>query len=106
MITLHFVGATGASITIEAQLGDSVMQVATSAGVPGISADCGGSLSCGTCHAYVADEFVARLPPAGDDELAMLENLIDPRPCSRLTCQLTVSADMDGIRFVVPADAF
>jgi 2Fe-2S ferredoxin len=106
MITLHFVGADGTTCSVTAEEGANVMELATHNAVPGISADCGGCLSCGTCHAYVAPEFLERLPPPGEMELAMLENLVDPRPASRLTCQLVVTRAIDGIRFDIPDAAF
>ena len=106
MISVHFVSADGATHSLMAEEGANLMELATAHAVPGISADCGGCLSCGTCHAYVAPEFLERLPPPDEMELAMIENLVDPRPNSRLTCQLVVTPALDGIVFDIPAAAF
>jgi 2Fe-2S ferredoxin len=102
MITLHFSGADGVVRSLTGAPGATVMEVASANGVAGISADCGGCMSCGTCHVYVAPDFVACLPPAGEMELALLDNLIDPRPNSRLSCQLVLTNAFDGMRFDVP----
>ncbi len=70
MIKVHLVPAGGgAPLTLQAKAGQSLMQAAVAANVAGIDAECGGSLTCATCHVYVREPFAAQLPPAGSDEL-------------------------------------
>jgi 2Fe-2S ferredoxin len=86
-----------------ADAGETVMRAAVRAGIPGIDAECGGGCSCGTCHVYVAPDWLARLPKPQDEELAMLEFTQAPRTeASRLSCQLWVSDDIDGLVLTVP----
>jgi len=71
--------------------------------VAGILADCGGSCSCATCHVYIDPAWVDRLPPRQEMEDSMLELAFDVQPNSRLSCQITVSDDMDGLVVTLPA---
>lgn len=89
-------------IAIDADESVSVMQAAKAHGVPGIDADCGGSMVCGTCHVYVLDDLRGTLPAPSDMEREMLEYVPDPHPEARLSCQLRVSDCADGMRFEVP----
>ncbi|MEV6140639.1 2Fe-2S iron-sulfur cluster-binding protein [Nocardia sp. NPDC051990] len=87
---------TGQSRTIDATVGDSVMETAVRNGVPGIVAECGGSLSCATCHVYVDRADADDLPPMGEMEDEMLWGTAeDRRECSRLSCQLRVTEGRD-----------
>jgi len=86
--------------------GDSVMRAALDNGVPGIAADCGGFLACATCHVYISDDWQAKVAPASDDEVAMLENAVDPKPNSRLSCQIVVSPDLEGLIVNLPRRQF
>jgi len=71
--------------------------------VRGIDAECGGSCSCATCHVYVDDAFIALLPPADDMENDLLDGVASERqPGSRLSCQITMTAELDGITVRVP----
>ena len=89
--------------TLDIAVGTSVMQAAIFNGVDGITAECGGSCMCATCHVYVQDDQLAKTPPMQDDEDAMLEGTASPRlPSSRLSCQLVVSAEMDGLVVRLP----
>jgi ferredoxin, 2Fe-2S len=79
------------------------MVAAIQNGIDGIEAECGGSLACGTCHVYVDDAWLARLPPASEDELAMLEEVTAPRKiCSRLACQIRLVDELDGLTVRIP----
>jgi 2Fe-2S ferredoxin len=87
---------TGASRAVEANAGDSVMETAVRNGVPGIVAECGGSLSCATCHVLVDDTDLASLPPMDEMEDEMLHGTaVDRTARSRLSCQITVTDEMD-----------
>lgn len=75
----------------------SVMQLALAIGVRGIEGQCGGSISCGTCHVHVPPDWIARTGPAGRDEIDMLEFEPGFGPTSRLSCQIAVTPDLDGL---------
>ncbi len=80
------------------------MQAATAASVPGIVAECGGSMACATCHVYVDPDWANRLPPAGVGEQGMLDFVEGGRRYgSRLSCQITVVEDMEGFHATVPS---
>ncbi|MFI6350984.1 2Fe-2S iron-sulfur cluster-binding protein [Streptomyces sp. NPDC050560] len=88
----------GSHVTHTAVTGTSVMQAAVLHGVEGIVAECGGSMMCATCHVYVADAWAARLPPIEEVEDEMLDSTAAPRRAtSRLSCQIVLGADTDGI---------
>jgi ferredoxin, 2Fe-2S len=106
-ITLHLQDKDGSQHTVTARVGRSLMQAAVDAGLDGIAADCGGSLSCATCHIIVASEWLAVLPPVSDDEAAMLEMTAAPlEPGSRLACQLRLAPTLDGLRARLPATQY
>ena len=106
MIKVHLHGPASApgETVIEGRPGESLMQAAIAANVKGIEADCGGLLTCATCHVYVREPFASRLPPPQDDELAMLEVTAAPRqPTSRLSCQVALGPELDGLQVDLPA---
>ena len=88
--------------TIEVESGSSVMEGAIDNGVPGIEALCGGSCSCSTCHVYVDQEWIGKLPPPEDLEQEVLEYAEEVRPASRLSCQIEVSDELDGLIVHMP----
>lgn len=89
--------------TLDIDIGTSVMQAAVIHGVDGIVAECGGSCMCATCHVYVQEDQLAMIPPMDADEDAMLDGTASPRrPNSRLSCQLVVSPEMDGLVVHLP----
>lgn len=97
-VHIVIVAADGSRREIEAPAGRSLMRAATDAGIAGIAADCGGVLSCATCHVYVDPAWTGRLPPASADEEAMLEmTASERRPTSRLSCQIEITAACDGL---------
>ena len=100
--TLIFIEHQGREHRVQVQPGSSVMQAALNAGVPGILADCGGSCSCGTCPGYLEGAAAADVTSAAGNELAMLDCVIDVLPHSRLTCQVVVTAEMDGLVIRLP----
>jgi 2Fe-2S ferredoxin len=103
MPKLVFVQPDGAARTLEAPVGISVMEVARQQGVPGVVARCGGACACATCHVYVDPAWMSKLTPPEDMELGMLEAAWEPRRNSRLSCQLQLTQELDGLRVTVPA---
>jgi len=92
---------------VEVASGRSVMLGATMNGVPGIDADCGGTLSCATCHVYVDAAWLHRLPPVDETENDLLENVAAERCAnSRLSCQIVVTDELDGIAVNIPDRQF
>jgi 2Fe-2S ferredoxin len=87
-------------------LGESVMAAAVRNGVPGITGECGGNCSCATCHVYVDDDFTAAVGGAGDmeDDLLDLGVAADRRDTSRLSCQIPLTEDLDGLVVRVPEE--
>jgi ferredoxin, 2Fe-2S len=102
-ITLHLRAPDGSVRELHARTGQSLMRAAVQDGVDEIAADCGGCLTCATCHVYVDATWFARLPPADADETAMLEmTAAEHRPTSRLSCQIALTPALDGLRVELP----
>ena len=89
--------------TIEVQNGLTVMEGAVQNDIPGIDADCGGGMACATCHVYVKEEWLDKLPAKEDGEEDMLDMAFEPKNNSRLSCQLIVSDDLDGLEVNIPS---
>ncbi|MHB2264770.1 2Fe-2S iron-sulfur cluster-binding protein [Aliihoeflea sp. PC F10.4] len=102
MTKLTFVAFDGTRFDVEADNGSTVMENAIKAGVPGIEAECGGACACATCHVYVDDEWSAQVGEPQAMEEDMLDFAYDVRPTSRLSCQIRVSDDLDGLTVHVP----
>jgi len=102
MPRVTFIQADGDSSEVNATSGDSVMETAIDNDVYGIVAECGGACSCATCHVYIEDEWLGKLPQPDALEDGMLDCVIDRRPNSRLSCQIRISNEIDGIRVRVP----
>lgn len=100
---ITYCDSKGVSRTVEARPGQSVMEVATQAGIPEIDTDCGGVCSCASCHVYVDEEWLDRFPPLSKNENALLSLLEERKPNSRLSCQLKASEEMDGLTVHTPA---
>ena len=97
-VTVFLDRPDGVRLSVVGTAGRSLMRAAQAAGVAGIAADCGGVLSCATCHVIVAPEWAARLPPPEADEEAMLEMTAAPRePGSRLSCQIVLAPELEGL---------
>ena len=92
----------GNSKTIEVDNGLTVMEGAVQNEVPGIDADCGGSMACATCHVYVEESWFNKLPKAEDGEVDMIDMAFEPKKNSRLSCQITVTDDLDGLVVTTP----
>lgn len=102
MPAITFIAADGASHTLHVEPGQSVMQVAVENDVRGILADCGGSCSCATCHCYLDEAWTSRFPPASSDEAELVSFAFDPLPSSRLSCQLVLGPEHDGLVIRLP----
>jgi 2Fe-2S ferredoxin len=98
-----YVSATGDAKEVEVPVGTTVMSGALKNGIDGIVAECGGVCMCSTCHVYVDETFFPRLPPAQDTEEAVLEIAAEERqPTSRLSCQIKVTNDLEGLVVRLP----
>ena len=102
MTKITFIDAAGQARTVEAEDGSTVMETALKNAVPGIEAECGGACACATCHVYVADSWVEKLPKAESMEEDMLDFAFDVRPSSRLSCQIKVGPALDGLVVTTP----
>ncbi|KAB0266933.1 2Fe-2S iron-sulfur cluster-binding protein [Microvirga brassicacearum] len=102
MIKITYMDAAGTSREVEAEEGSTVMETAIRNGVPGIDAECGGACSCATCHVYVDEEWVEAVGPPQPMEEDMLDFASDVRPNSRLSCQIRVRPELDGLVVQTP----
>ena len=92
----------GNSKTIEVEKGLSVMEGAIQNDIPGIDADCGGSMACATCHVYVEENWFNKLLKAEDAEIDMIDMAYEPKKNSRLSCQIIASDELDGLEVTTP----
>ena len=106
MAKIKYIEFNGEEHIVDVQNGLTVMEGAIKNKVPGIDADCGGACACATCHVYVQKEWFAKLPPKEDTEEDMLDFAFDVRENSRLSCQLTVSDELDGLVVDLPEKQF
>ncbi len=106
MAKITFVENNGTEHIHEGETGMSVMEVAIKNNVPGIDADCGGSCACATCHVYVDANWVDKIGAREDMEEDMLDFAFDVRDNSRLSCQIKISDDLDGLKVNLPEKQF
>lgn len=103
MPKVTYIGPEGATTTLDVQDGTSVMKAAVLNGVNGIVGECGGNLMCATCHVYVESDWVGRLDELDEVEEEMLEEASAPvTPESRLSCQIVVKPELDGLVVRLP----
>ena len=103
MARITYIEHDGTEHVVEVANGMTVMEGARDNGIPGIDADCGGACACSTCHVYVDPAWLDKLPPRDPLEEDMLDFAYEPDPLtSRLTCQLTVSDELDGLVVTMP----
>jgi 2Fe-2S ferredoxin len=102
MPKITFVDPDGQACTVEAEIGSTVMETAIKNDVPGILASCGGACACATCHVYIDEDWWEKLSERSDEEEDMLDTAHDVGPTSRLSCQITVTEDLDGLRVRTP----
>ncbi|MCC5987837.1 MAG: 2Fe-2S iron-sulfur cluster binding domain-containing protein [Pararhodobacter sp.] len=103
MAKITYIEFNGTEHVVDVPTGLTVMEGARDNGIPGIEADCGGACACSTCHVYVAEDWVAKLPDRDPMEEDMLDFAWQPDPVrSRLTCQIRVSDELDGLVVHMP----
>ena len=106
MPKITFIDSDGARRTVDSEVGATVMEAAIKNGVPGIEAECGGACACATCHVYIDDAWREKTGKPSEMEEDMLDFAFDVRDESRLSCQIRVTADIDGLVVRVPAKQF
>ncbi|MEL7482668.1 MAG: 2Fe-2S iron-sulfur cluster-binding protein [Pseudomonadota bacterium] len=102
MATITYIDFDGNERVIEAKNGETVMEVAVKNSVPGIDADCGGACACATCHVYVDEAFLDKVGTPEAMEQSMLDFAENVKPNSRLSCQIQISDDLDGLKVTTP----
>ena len=102
MAKIIYTDHQGNSKTVDVENGLSVMEGAIQNDVPGIDADCGGSMACATCHVYVEEKWLDKLSKAEDGEIDMIDMAFEPKKNSRLSCQLIVTDELDGLKVTTP----
>ena len=102
MPKITYIENNGTTRTVEVPVGWTVMEGAVKNRVPGIDADCGGACACATCHVYVEPEWVAKLPPRQDMEEQMLDFAQNLKSNSRLSCQIRITEELDGMIVTIP----
>ena len=102
MPKITYIESSGNKKTIEVDKGLTVMEGAVQNNIPGIDADCGGGMACATCHVYVKEEWFDKLVKKEDGEEDMLDMAYEPNKFSRLSCQLIVSNDLEGLVVKLP----
>ena len=102
MPKITYIEHSGTQHTVDVAVGLTVMEGAVNNNIPGIDADCGGACACSTCHVYVNPDWVAKLPIREDMEVDMLDFAFEPNERSRLTCQVKVTPELDGLVVQMP----
>ena len=102
MPKINYQDNQGNSKIIDVENGLTVMEGAIQNDIPGIDADCGGSMACATCHVYVEEKWLDKLPKAEEAEVDMIDMAFEPKKNSRLSCQLIISDELDGLKVTTP----
>lgn len=106
MPVVKFVNHDGSSKEVHVTAGTTLMQAAMDNGIDGIIAECGGACSCATCHCYIDEAWQAKTGEAEEIEKDMLDCVLDPQPNSRLSCQVEVTDELDGIVVNLPENQY
>ncbi len=106
MPVITFIEFDGTAHEVDVPAGGSVMEAAVSNNVPGIEADCGGACACATCHVYVSDQWLEKVGERGELEQSMLEFSDSMRPNSRLSCQIPLTEELDGLVVDMPESQY
>jgi 2Fe-2S ferredoxin len=102
MVKVLFLRNDGAEYLVEGEVGMSLMQLAMNNNIPGVDADCGGAMSCGTCKVRLDNEWMEKVDPCSEHELQMLEFSGSDFPGIRLSCQIKLDDKLDGVRVYIP----
>jgi ferredoxin, 2Fe-2S len=102
MAKIKYIDFQGNSKTIEVENGLTVMEGAIQNNIPGIDADCGGSMACATCHVYVEEKWLNKIPKAEEAEVDMIDMAFEPKKNSRLSCQLIITDELNGLIVTTP----
>ena len=102
MAKITYIEHNGTNHTVDVQNGLTVMEGAVQNNIPGIDADCGGSMACATCHVYVKEDWFDKSNEKNEGEDDMLDQAYEPKKNSRLSCQIIVSDDLDGLVVDMP----
>ena len=102
MAKITYVENNGTSHTVDVAEGLTVMEGAVQNNIPGIDADCGGGMACATCHVYVKDEWFDKINKKSEGEDDMIDQAYEPKKSSRLSCQIQVSPEIDGLEVHLP----
>ena len=102
MAKITYIEHSGTIHTVDVQNGLTVMEGAVQNNIPGIDADCGGSMACATCHVYVKEDWFDKINKKNEGEDDMLDQAYEPKKNSRLSCQIIVSDDLDGLVIDMP----
>jgi len=104
LVRVEFITAEGQRVVAEAREGDALLAAAQAAGMP-LEGTCEGQMACSTCHVIVAESWFGKLDPASPDEEDMLDLAAGLAPTSRLSCQIVLTAQMDGLEVRIPGEA-
>ena len=102
MAKITYFEHNGTNYTVDVQNGLTVMEGAVQNNIPGIDADCGGSMACATCHVYIKEDWFDKINKKNEGEDDMLDQAYEPKKNSRLSCQIIVSDDLDGLVVDMP----
>ena len=102
MAKITYIEHNGNKHTVEVENGLSVMEGAVQNDIPGIDADCGGGMACATCHVYIGDEWFNKINQKSEGEDDMLDQAYEPKKNSRLSCQITVTEELEGLTLEMP----
>ena len=102
MAKITYIEHNGTNHTVDVQNGLTVMEGAVQNNIPGIDADCGGSMACATCHVYVKEDWFDKINPKSEGEDDMIDQAHQPSKFSRLSCQISVSDEIDGLVVNLP----
>lgn len=106
MPNITFKSHDGQSREVYAEIGNSLMETAVDNGVVGVVADCGGACSCATCHVYLEPAWISQLPGPDDSEQELLEFAIGRKNNSRLSCQIEITEEMEGMQVHTPESQY
>ncbi len=102
MAKITYIENNGTSHTVDVAEGLTVMEGAVQNNIPGIDADCGGGMACATCHVYVKDKWFDKINKKSEGEHEMIDQAYEPKKSSRLSCQIQVSPEIDGLEVHLP----